>query len=140
MQNLPEHHEPAHPPAHYTQAADGTYAFHAFGRELTSGLPAVALLFDHVHGALINHGQPAFVRQRMEEVQRMYITGGLATDNIVMLEGGFPLDELNAVINVPRRISDLYAKHMEQVGLRAAEVTQALFSRIATGVAFAATR
>lgn len=138
MQNKPQlpSGQPLEENPHYT-FKDGRYAFYAYGRELSNDLPSVALLFDHKHRVVINHGSPVFARERLAVVQRMYIDSGLASDDVVLLEGRFPVDELNAAITVPGRIGDLYAKIQALNALRAAEVVQALVSRMSAGFLFA---
>jgi hypothetical protein len=118
---------------------DGRYSFFAFGREISHDLPTVAVLFDHKHRVIINHGNPVFVRERFKVVQRMYIDSGLASDDVVLLEGCLPVDMLNTAINNPGRIGDLYAEIQAVNALRADEVVQALMSRMARGSAFATT-
>jgi hypothetical protein len=132
-------HQPGEASAHYT-FTDGKYAFRAFGRELCSDLPTVALLFDHRHNVVINHGNPAFARKRFAAVQRMYIDSGLASDDVVLLEGQFPVDELNAVISIPGKIGEMYAKIQHLNSLRALEVVEALLSRITVGFSVATVR
>jgi hypothetical protein len=138
MQNQPQMPRSFDENPHYV-FKDGHYAFYAYGRKLCDDLPAVALLFDHKHRVIINHGSAVFARERLAVVQRMYIDGGLASDDVVLLEGQFPVDELNAAISIPGRIGDLYAKVQALNALRADEVVQALISRMSTGACFAAT-
>jgi hypothetical protein len=118
--------------ARYT-LQDGQYVFMAYGRQCGAALPSVAILFDQRHQRIIKHGASAFVQREQRIAELLYLAEGLASDDLVLIDGRFDLDELNRAISQYDYIGVLHAKLLAEQELQAREVALALFARLTSG-------
>lgn len=71
--------------------------------------PTVALVFDRMEGKVLKHGAPETLHKWMAAVIRLMqksevkLVGGLT-----MIEGSFPVDELNKCVEMPGYITKFY--------------------------------
>lgn len=112
---------------------DGQYVFYSYGKQRGPALPSVAILFDQHHKRVIKHGAAEFVRREMRLSQLVYIAEGLSSDDVVLIEGRFDVEELNRAINQYDYIGELHSRLLAEQELQAREVALALFSRLASG-------
>ena len=75
-------------------------------------LDEVSIALDKEDGAVRKHGAPEMVQRWLTDTQRTLRSGGCAemADNLVVLTGRFPLEELNKCLTTSGYAGRLYAK------------------------------
>lgn len=86
------------------------YVLHRDGQPIGPLLPTVAIAFDKETGTLHKHGAPASVSAWLRATQHALRSGGQSdlAEALIMLEGKFPIAELNKCISTSGHILRLY--------------------------------
>lgn len=86
------------------------YVLHRDGQPIGPLLPTVAIAFDKETGTLHKHGAPASVSAWLRTAQQALRSIGQpdSAEALIMLEGRFPVDELNRCISTSGYILRLY--------------------------------
>jgi len=77
----------------------GSYYWRVNG-QIVSMSDEIAIMFDKNDWTLLKHGSPELVEKRFDKTQKAYRESGHddIADDIVMVVGKFPVDDLNAMI------------------------------------------
>lgn len=96
---------------HYRLNGDH-YVLHDGDTPIGEPLNEVAIALDAESGTLHKHGAPVHVAKWLEKAKRRFIQGGfpdMARD-LVMIEGRFPLEDLNRCLSTSGFAGRLYAR------------------------------
>lgn len=90
----------------------GQYVLHSNGSPVGPLLDEVALCLTTSCGTLHKHGKPEFVQKWLATTQAAFRKGGFQemADELVVIQGRFPLEELNRCISTTGYALRLYEK------------------------------
>ncbi len=93
----------------------GQYVLHRDGNPITAPSDTVAIALSVDMETLLKHGTPSAVSVWLTLTKDRLIEKGQqeTADNIVMIEGRFPLDELNRCLTTSGYVMKLYREMME---------------------------
>jgi hypothetical protein len=103
----------------------GQYVLHADGKPIKAPKDSLALAFDKESGTLHKHGEPEMVKAWYADAHAKAMAGGYPdlVSAIVVIEGRFPIDEVNKCLDYTGYASTFYKK------LLAGEIQEASFSQ-----------
>jgi hypothetical protein len=103
----------------------GQYVYHVDGQPTTAPVDSIAIAFDKESGTLHKHGSPEKVRVWYVEARNKFVTAGFpdVADDLVVIEGRFPIDEVNKCLDCTGYVGTFYKK------LLAGEIDEASFSQ-----------
>ena len=90
----------------------GQYVLHEGDDPIAAPRDNIALAFDKISGTLHKHGEPENVKTWHANAVKRYMDAGfddMASD-LIVIEGRFPLDELNKCISTSGYVARMYEK------------------------------
>jgi hypothetical protein len=101
----------------YILNEDGEYVL-CFGEDRLVIGKTVALAFDREDGTLMKHGSVDLINQWAEGTRKKYFAAGLTeiAEVLTVIEGPFPLEELNKMISSTGYVGCFYTKNFPLKG------------------------